>query len=459
MQKNPPASSRKLKLIPLVAATYFMVAGGPYGLEQLIQTSGYKLGLLIVLLVPLVWSLPTALMVGELSAAIPCDGGFYIWVQRALGRFWGFQESWLSLMSSAFDLASYPTLFVLSLGQLWPPATQGYNGVMIATGILVACVLWNLFGAKAVGDGSVLLGVLLLSPFIGITAVALFRHSAFAAHTATVSLSKGGLLTAIIVAMWNYMGWDNASTVAGEVENPQKTYPRVMMITLVVIVISYMIPIAAVWVTHLAPAEWSTGSWSKIASMVVGQWLGVALLIGSMISTFGIVNSLTLSYSRLPLAMAEAGDAPRIFGRKLANGAPWVSIVACGLLWSTVLIVLKGNFDRLLMLDILLYGASLILEFIALVVLRMREPQLVRPFKIPGGLLVATLLGIPPTALLVLAFIRNRNEQLGPITLFNHQLGPINSLNLGLMFMAAGVVCYFLAVQWRKPLVRAADGN
>src|SRR5581483_7541884 len=73
MQKNPPASSRKLKLIPLVAATYFMVAGGPYGLEQLVQTSGYKLGLLIVLLVPLVWSLPTALMVGELSAAIPCD--------------------------------------------------------------------------------------------------------------------------------------------------------------------------------------------------------------------------------------------------------------------------------------------------------------------------------------------------------------------------------------------------
>ncbi len=449
MQKNPSAPTRKLKLIPLVAATYFMVAGGPYGLEQLIQTSGYKLGLLIVLLVPVVWSLPTALMVGELSAAIPCDGGFYVWVQRALGRFWGFQESWLSLMSSAFDLASYPTLFVLSLGQLWPPATQGYNGVMIATGILVACVLWNLFGAKAVGDGSVLLGVLLLSPFIAITVVALFRHSAFAAHTATAAVNKDGFLTAIIVAMWNYMGWDNASTVAGEVENPQKTYPRVMMITLVVIVISYMIPIAAVWVTHLAPAEWSTGSWSKIAGMVVGPWLGAALLIGSMISTFGIVNSLTLSYSRLPLAMADAGDAPKIFCRKLSNGAPWVSIAACGLLWSTVLIALKGNFDRLLMLDILLYGASLMLEFIALVVLRVREPQLARPFKIPGGLLVATLLGIPPTALLALAFIRNRNEQ----------LGPISSLNLGLIFMAAGVVFYFLAVRWRKPLARAADAD
>jgi amino acid transporter len=310
---------------------------------------------------------------------------------------------------------------------------------MIAAAMLVTCMLWNLFGAKAVGDGSVLLGVLLLCPFFAITVVALFRHSVFAAQTATVSPAKGGFLSAIIVAMWNYMGWDNASTVAGEVENPQKTYPRVMMITLAAIIISYMIPIAAVWYTHLAPTAWSTGSWAKIASMVVGPWLGIALVIGSMVSTFGIVSSLTMSYSRLPLAMAEVGDAPRIFERKLASGAPWVSIVACGLLWSTVLVALKANFDRLLMLDILLYGASLILEFIALVVLRVREPQLVRPFKVPGGLPVAALLGVGPTALLVMAFVKNRNEQ----------LGPISSLNLGLLLMAVGVVCYFITA-WRR---------
>jgi amino acid transporter len=473
MRKIISAPSRKLKVIPLVAATYFMVAGGPYGLEELIQTSGYKLGVLILLLVPLVWSLPTGLMVGELSAAIPCEGGFYVWVRRALGRFWGFQESWLSLMASAFDLAAYPTLFVLSLGQIWPPAIHGYNGVIIATGMLLTCMLWNLFGAKAVGDGSVLLGVILLCPFVAITVVALFRHSAFAAQTATVSPSKGGFLSAVIVAMWNYMGWDNASTVAGEVENPQKTYPRVMMITLAAIVISYMIPIAAVWYTHLSPSAWSTGSWSSIAATVVGPWLGIALVIGSMISTFGIVNSLTMSYSRLPLAMAEAGDAPKVFERKLANGAPWVSILACGLMWSTVLIALKGNFDRLLMLDILLYGASLILEFVALVVLRIREPELVRPFKVPGGVPVAVLMGVGPTLLLVMAFIQNRKEQFGPITGLNDLLllaglppgivkslpTTISSLNLGFILMAAGVVFYFIAAWRRKVAANEASAG
>ena len=124
---------RKLTLVPLAAATFFMVSGGPYGTEEMVQDCGYGVALLILLLIPLVWSLPTGLMVVELSAAIPSEGGFYVWVRRALGPFWGFQESWLSLASSVFDMAAYPALFVLYLGRLWPPATQGHNGISSAS--------------------------------------------------------------------------------------------------------------------------------------------------------------------------------------------------------------------------------------------------------------------------------------------------------------------------------------
>src|SRR6059058_6328039 len=96
-------SRRSLTVMPLIAATYFMVAGGPYGLEELVEKTGFTQSILILLLVPIIWSLPTALMVGELSSAIPEEGGFYAWVTRALGPFWGFQEAWLSLMASIFD--------------------------------------------------------------------------------------------------------------------------------------------------------------------------------------------------------------------------------------------------------------------------------------------------------------------------------------------------------------------
>ena len=122
--------SKKLKLWPLVAATYFMVSGGPYGLEDLLQNSGYRSAILLLLLVPLLWSLPTALMVGELSSAIPEDGGYYIWVKRALGPFWGFQEAWLSLAASIFDMAAYPLLFVLYLERVWP-RLQGGGGMAV----------------------------------------------------------------------------------------------------------------------------------------------------------------------------------------------------------------------------------------------------------------------------------------------------------------------------------------
>ena len=431
-----PRPSRKLTLIPLIAATYFMVSGGPYGLEELVQDTGYGMSVLLLILIPLIWSLPTSLMVGELSAAIPAEGGFYVWVTRALGPFWGFQEAWLSLAASIFDMASYPAVFVLYLGRVWPAATAGYNGILIGAAVVGACVVWNLAGARAVGDGSILLGILLLSPFAAIVVFALIHHPQLG-NTPSGSPVHSGLLAGIMVAMWNYMGWDNASTVANEVENPQRTYPRVMMLTLAAIVVSYVIPVAAVWRTHVPPAYWAMGSWADIASIIAGRWLGIALVVAGMISMLGMFNSLTMSYSRLPVAMAEAGYAPRVLQRRLSNGIPWVSVVACGLGW---LAALGLSFDRLVMLDILLYGASLVLEFVALVVLRVREPGLPRPFRIPGGKAGAIAAGIGPSVLLIAALIRNRHEQ----------MGRISALTLGIILMLAGVVLWFFASRNRK---------
>jgi len=118
----PQAKKRiaKLTLWPLVAATFFMVSGGTYGTEQIVQGAGYGRAILILLLTPVLWSLPTAFMIGELSSALPAEGGYYAWVRRGLGNFWGFQEAWLSLAASIFDMAIYPTLFVAYLTQVAP---------------------------------------------------------------------------------------------------------------------------------------------------------------------------------------------------------------------------------------------------------------------------------------------------------------------------------------------------
>ena len=96
----------------------------------------------LLCIVPFIWSLPTALMVGELASALPEDGGFYIWVSRALGRFWGFQEAWLSLSASVFDMAIYPALAVAYLGQLNPASDSWPSrpGVVAGRGGDLRCV-------------------------------------------------------------------------------------------------------------------------------------------------------------------------------------------------------------------------------------------------------------------------------------------------------------------------------
>src|ERR1700691_5682315 len=135
-----------MRLLPLMAATFFMVSGGPYGIEDILD-AGYLKGLIILMALPFIWSLPTALMVGELASALPEDGGFYIWVSRALGRFWGFQDAWLSLSASIFDMAIYPALAVAYLGQLDPALTTGHRGLVWSLAVVVVCVAWNLRGA------------------------------------------------------------------------------------------------------------------------------------------------------------------------------------------------------------------------------------------------------------------------------------------------------------------------
>ena len=127
--------------------------------------AGYTWACVLLLCCPLLWSLPTALMIGELASAIPAEGGFYVWVRRALGPFWGFQEAWLSLAASIFDMAIYPTLFMLYLGASGAIAYRGTSrGLVVDRGDRGLPALEPARRGER-GSGSVWLMCLLLAPF------------------------------------------------------------------------------------------------------------------------------------------------------------------------------------------------------------------------------------------------------------------------------------------------------
>jgi amino acid transporter len=437
-RKPQKSDVAKLTLWPLVAATFFMVSGGTYGTEDIVHGAGYALAVLILILTPVLWSLPTAFMIGELASALPAEGGYYAWVRRGLGDFWGFQEAWLSLAASIFDMAIYPTLFVAYLTRLVPWFALGHRGEFAALSVVVVCAGLNLTGIRVVGITSLLLFFLLSAPFALIVLLAPFKVGALAhAHTAPVT-STVGLLGGALIAMWNYMGWDNASTIALEVERPQRTYPLAMIVAVIIVSLSYILPVVAVKMTGIPASAFETGSWADLAGLMAGNWLRVALVLGGMMSGFGMFNALVMSYSRLPLAMAQDGMLPNVFARlHPRTRAPWVAILVCAAGWA---LCLSLGFERLVTLDILLYGGSLFLEFVTLVALRIREPDLHRTFRVPGGLAGAVLAGVFPTLLLTLALVHGERETV---------LG-MNGLTFGALIVLAGIAAYFAAAPLRR---------
>jgi amino acid transporter len=399
-------SLRRMGLLPLVAATFFLVAGGPYGLEEIVLGHGYAGALALLLITPLIWSLPVALLVGELGAALPQTGGPVAWVTRGLGRFWGLQEAWLSTAVGVVNVAIYPVLLVTYLAPILPAMAgdaPGQPGWWAGIALVAAGTLWNALGIHAVGEGSVGLGALLLAPFAAMAALAGWTLGSGGSGVAAAALAAAppadasAWIAGILLAMWNTMGYDNAATFAGEVEAPSRNYPRAMLLSVFLITVSYVGSVLVASVSGLPSSGWTAGSWVEVGRRLGGPWLAWLTAACGAVSAAGMYLALLLSWSRLPVAMAEEGWLPAPGRAVLLGGA--LSGLCLGL-----------GLRRLVEINVFLYGAALLLQFGALVALRVREPALARPFRIPGGALSSAALCLPPTALFGVATWMGRDE-------------------------------------------------
>lgn len=436
-------TQQKLGLRALIATTFFVVSGGPYGLEEVISGHGFGRALILLAVVPLIWSLPITLLVGELTAMLPTEGGYYSWARRALGPFWGVQTAWMALAMSLFDMAIYPMLVVTYLGQLFPSLMGmdvGGAGWWAALVLIGLSVMWNLRGAEMLGTISQLIGVLLLLPFVVLVVLAvsglgptnlldgISSHIHFRAHDGdNMMLWLNGLL----LCLWNYMGWENASPVASCVENPQRTYPRAMFLTVLLIAGCYLLPVLCAVTSGMRAEEWQTGGWVEVGRRMGGPYLAIAIALGGALCGLGMFNALIATYSRLPLAMAEDGLLPKWLGKKDAKtGAPRRSILFSALLYTACLGL---GFKRLIQIDVMLYGALMVIEFASLIMLRIKEPHLARPFRIPGGLPAVIGLGLLPTLLLAVSLWMGRNDP---------GMWGLSALSLGAIVLALGPFVY-----------------
>ncbi len=204
---------RELGLVPLAAIVFFNVSGGPYGIEDMVPSFGPGLTLLLLVLVPVLWSLPVALAMSELASAMPDEGGYVTWTTRAFGSFWGFQVGWWSWLDSFIDVAVYPALFV-EYARFWHPSMTPLQRWLLAVVFIALLTTLNVIGVRPVGRAAVALAVAALVPVAMMAGAGLLGAGQapwrpFLAEGGTLG---AGLGLGLAVVMWNYSGWDTPST-------------------------------------------------------------------------------------------------------------------------------------------------------------------------------------------------------------------------------------------------------
>ncbi|MHB8635492.1 MAG: APC family permease [Fimbriimonadaceae bacterium] len=406
--KRTPTGRRALTTATLAFAMYCGVSGGPFGLEPLVGAAGPLWAIVLILVLPIVWALPDALTTAELASAIPEEGGYTVWVERAIGPFAAFLDAWWTWLYSLVDCAVYPALFIQYADASFKlagwhiavdkPLVQAFIVVAVVGG-----VAWlNARGARPVGLSSAVFTALIVLPFALMCGVGMVKLVGGGGHFEGLFHSDSpGLWVAITaglpVAMWNYQGWDSLSTVAGEVESPGRAYPRALALALAATTLGYLLPVAiAVPFVHDS-AQWTDRSWPAIAAAVSGPALGPTVAFAALISQLAQLNSMILSSTRIPYALARERYLPRFLADvDPCSGTPrktlWLSaVVIAGLTY--------WSLRDLLTLNVILFSSALVLEGISLVVLRKKAPHMPRPFRIPGGYPVAVLVAALPVCL------------------------------------------------------------
>ncbi|HMG83303.1 MAG TPA: APC family permease [Ferruginibacter sp.] len=394
MRTTPATVVKRLRPLQLAAIIFLTVSGGPYGLEPLLFYVGKGGALLLLMIVPLLWDMPTIFTVLELNSMMPVNGGYYYWVKRAMGKRWAFYEGWWTWLYTFVDLAIYPVLFFMYASFLFP-GVEPYK-VPICLAIIWISAAFNIIGIVPVGKISLVLTAIVLIPFI------IFFVIGFAGHTGPVSFGnfslKGVGFTAIgmglYTVMWNFMGWDNTTTYAEEVDKPIRSYLISVAIAFAIVFIIYFITIIIAQNSRIDFGDLMEQGFPALGALLGGHWLGVLLSIGGMASTLGLFSAVLLSVSRVPKVMADDKLlSPKLSVLHPKFNTPYVSIIICAVVVSVMIL---WKFADLLVIDVTLYGAALSLEFVSLILLRIQVPNEHRPFKIPLNILGLSLMSVLP---------------------------------------------------------------
>jgi amino acid transporter len=419
---------RKAGLLPLVFVMYAYTTAGPFGLEDQVTTSGPGLTLLYHLFIPFFWCIPVSLVAAELTTAIPVEGGFYRWVRAGFGDFWGFLAGWWNWCASFVLGGVYAVLFSDYLVFFFP-SLMGWKHYLVSL-TLIALIAWiNVRGIHMVGAVATVLELFILLPVAVMCAIAAtkWHHNPFVPlvppHVPTFQVFGVGLALGI----WLYSGYEQMSSVAEEVDNPQRSYPIALALVVPMSIATYFVPTLLSLAALGNWQDWHTGFFSEAAKLIGGPWLGFWMTLAAGVTNISILNATVLTGTRMPSAMAEDGYLTPVLTRKHPRyGTPWSAILISSAVYGLLAVL---NLAQLIKVYAWLRIAVTILTVLSAWRLRQEQPALARPFRIPGGRTGLFYVVAAPLAMSIVAMLGSDRFSLlwGPLAL---ALGPLAYLLL-----------------------------
>jgi amino acid transporter len=395
---------KKISLAPFVALLYAYCAGGPFGFESMVSTSGPGMALVFMLTVPWLFSVPMALATAEMATAMPVEGGFYRWVRAAFGDFWGFECGWWNWTGTFLMSGAYGVMLADYAGQAVPFHSRVVHW-LIAFAFLALVAYLNVLGIRLVGNLTLVLLLIALVPVVIFTYLGV-RHGQFNPFHPWMPPGKPWrdvYGVGLALALWIYSGYEQLSTVMEEVEEPAKNFPRGLAIVVPLAIITFVLPIGAGLSALGNWQEWQTGYMVTAAKLLRG-WLEWPMFLAAAIGTFVLLDSTVLSASRVPFTMAEDGYLhPGMARLDRKHGTPTRAILISAAV-SAALACL--SLTQLIAIYAWLRSATSILTLLALSKLRTR-PNWQPTFRVPGGPMGLWLVVVVPILLFAWAMLNS----------------------------------------------------
>ena len=375
---------KKAGLLSFVFVMFAYTTGGPFGMEEMVTTSGPGMTLLYLLVIPFFWCIPVSLVAAELTTAIPVEGGFYRWVRAGYGNFWGFLAGWWNWSASWLLGASYAVLFTDYLA-IYFPSLVGWKHYLVSLALISVLAYINIRGIQMVGIVATILEFSVLIPVLWLCGIAAAQwhhnpfHPMIPPHVPPFQVFGVGLA----LGLWLYSGYEQCSSVAEEIENPQRSYPRALAIVVPLSVATYFLPALFSLAALGNWQEWNTAYLSTAAQRIGGGWLGLLTTVAAILGNVSLLNATVLTSTRMPSSMSEDGYLPPIFAAKHPKfGTPWIAILISSAIYA---LLAFHTMAQLLTVYVWLRILVTVLTVLAVWRLRRQRPQMNRPFRIPWG--------------------------------------------------------------------------